>query len=84
MRYTDADSLLNDFLEIPQDYFSIADILFVIEHAYTADVVPVVRCKDCKYGEIDDMEFPDQYFCKHNGCDWNNGDHFCSYGDRKS
>lgn len=43
----------------------------------------VVRCKDCKYGEIDDEDFPDQYLCKHNGCDWNKGEHFCSYGERR-
>lgn len=49
----------------------------------TADVVEVVRCNDCKYGEVDDADFPDQYFCNHHGCDWNEGNHYCSYGERK-
>ena len=44
--------------------------------------VPVVRCKDCKQGEVDDPDFPDQYYC-HAGCGWNNGDFYCAYGERK-
>ena len=48
-----------------------------------ADVEPLVRCKDCKYGEVDDADFPAQYLCRHNGADWNNENHFCSYGERK-
>ena len=55
----------------------------VILEAPTIDAVPVVRCKDCKYGEIDDLDFPFQYFCNYNGCVWNNANHFCSYGERK-
>jgi len=46
------------------------------------DIVEVVRCKDCKYSEIDNPDFPDQYLCNHNGMDWNPGDHFCSYGEK--
>jgi hypothetical protein len=42
-----------------------------------------MRCKDCKYGFVDDEDFPNQYLCKHNGCDWNDGDHFCRYGERR-
>lgn len=53
--------------------------------APAADVVEVVRCKDCKYGEIDNAEdFPNQYLCRYNGYDWNKGNHFCSYGERRS
>ena len=47
------------------------------------DVVKVVRCRECQYGEVDDNDFPNQYLCKHNGYDWNNGEHFCSYGERR-
>ena len=42
-----------------------------------------VRCKNCEHGVIDDEDFPNQYLCKHNGCDWNDETHFCSYGERK-
>ena len=53
-----------------------------IEAAPTVDAVEVVRCRECKQGEIDDQDFPDQYYC-HAGCGWNNGDFYCSYGERK-
>ena len=53
-----------------------------IDNAPTIDAVPVVRCRECKQGEIDDPDFPDEYYC-HAGCGWNNGDFYCSYGERK-
>lgn len=53
-----------------------------IDQAPTIDAVLVVRCKDCKQGEVDDPDFPNQYYC-HAGCGWNNGDFYCSYGKRK-
>ena len=45
--------------------------------------IEVVNCKDCEYGENDDPDNPNQYLCTHNGSDWNNGSHFCSYGKKK-
>lgn len=48
----------------------------------TIDTVPVVRCRECKQGEVDDQDFPNQYYC-HAGCGWNNGDFYCSYGERE-
>ena len=47
------------------------------------DAVSVVRCKDCKHGEIDDPYFPDQYYC-HEGCGWNKSDFWCAYGERRA
>ena len=46
------------------------------------DAVEVVRCRECKQGEVDDPDFPDEYYC-HAGCGWNNGDFYCAYGERK-
>lgn len=46
-----------------------------------ADVAPV-RCRECNQGEIDDPDFPDQYYC-HAGCGWNEGNFYCAYGERK-
>ena len=57
-------------------------LIGLIEKAPTVDAVPVVRCRECKKGEIDDPDFPDQYYC-HAGCGWNNGDFYCAYGERK-
>ena len=53
-----------------------------IEAAPTVDAVEVVRCRECKQGEIDDPDFPDEYYC-HEGCGWNKGDFYCAYGERK-
>ena len=47
------------------------------------DAVEVVRCKDCKYGEVDDAGLPTQYLCNYHGADWNDENHFCSYGERQ-
>ena len=58
------------------------DTLDYIDSEPAADVAPVVRCKDCKQGEVDDPDFPDQYYC-HAGCGWNKGDFYCAYGERK-
>ena len=58
------------------------DIEDWLNFAPTIDAVPVVRCRDCKQGEIDDPDFPDQYYCRA-GCGWNNGGFYCAYGERK-
>lgn len=48
----------------------------------TADVAPVVRCKDCKYWQDNNDGYP------HEECRWGHGEtpdanDFCSYGERK-
>lgn len=48
------------------------------------DVVEVVRCKDCEYGEQYDVAIDGWFECHYDG--WgigNDGDHFCSHGKRK-
>ena len=55
----------------------------VMDTVPSADVTEVVRCRDCKHGEVDDANFPNQYLCHRHGSDWNDGEHFCSYGERK-
>lgn len=58
-----------------------------IKQAPAVDVVEVVRCKDCEYGEADygwdgKIITPFQYRCN---CEdtWNRPDHYCGYGKRK-
>ena len=41
----------------------ITDCVTAIKNIPPADVVDVVRCKDCKYGEVDNADFPNQYLC---------------------
>ena len=53
-----------------------------VKEMQTVDAVPVIRCLECKQGEIDDPEFPDEYYC-HAGGGWNKGDFYCAYGERK-
>lgn len=43
----------------------------------TADVVPVIRCKDCKYYDVYHLECHNLY---HNGI--NNVDGYCNYAER--
>jgi hypothetical protein len=47
-RYIDADKLLN---RLPDDLTYKASVKRVLIQAPTADVVEVVRCKDCEYYE---------------------------------
>ena len=66
-----------------------------VEDAPAADVVPVVRCKDCKHSRpINKTRPPEKYFkddCVVCECEDVVGDeptvyvpyHFCSYGERK-
>ena len=55
---------------------------FEIASMPTIDAVEVVRCRDCKFGEIEEPDFPGQYYC-HRGCGWNNEDFYCAHGKRK-
>lgn len=59
----------------------------IIEKAPAADVVEVVRCKDCEYGEADygwdgKIITPFQYRCNYEDT-WNRPDHYCGYGKKK-
>lgn len=78
MRLIDADKL-NLLLGISdRDIYA----KYMLDKMPTVDAVPAVRCRECKQGEVDDPDFPDQYYC-HAGCGWNNGDFYCAYGERE-
>lgn len=51
----------------------------MILSAPTVDAVPVVRCKDCKFGVIDGAK----YFCSTDGRIWCDGDWYCANGERR-
>ena len=54
-----------------------------IDNAPTIDAVPVVRCKDCKFGDWD-SEPNDAMVCMRTKDGfWRSGNDFCSYGERK-
>lgn len=51
-----------------------------LEYAPKADVVEVVRCKDCQYWD----NYDDANRCKHeSGGMWAKPNAFCSYGERR-
>lgn len=43
----------------------------------------IIRCKDCKYGVVDDPEIPFLRFCEYSGQDWNDENHYCGYAKRR-
>ena len=58
-----------------------ADFIDNIKEQPVADVVPVVRCKNCNYYEIGKEYEP---YCNHiNGLDETKDYDYCSYGERK-
>lgn len=59
------------------------EILTEIVHSPNADVVEVVRCKDCKHRNTPDCKM--WYKCVICGdCHhWERDEYFCSYGERK-
>ena len=87
MRLIDADRAMeivcNQGIAHPNAYHLTNYAMLILQEAPTVDAVEVMRCKDCKYGEVDNADFHDQYLCHISGSDWNCGNHFCSYGKRK-
>jgi hypothetical protein len=64
---------------------NIDDVIDFIEDAPTADVVDVVRCKDCIYKTVTkDGEYnPEDIVCEYHMSDGFDSDDYCSYGKRK-
>lgn len=91
-RYIDADKLkekLDSFIltnETPTNYNCGYDdcltaVLDTLADTPTADVVSVVRCKDCRLA-VEDIMIEGCYLCYDNGM-IHQPDDFCSYGERK-
>ena len=53
-----------------------------IDGAPTIDAVPVVRCKDCKYGDYDSKPNGAMVCLRTNDGSWRKETDFCSYGER--
>lgn len=81
-RYIDADTLKNDGRLCWND--DKGNIYYEIDHAPTADVVKVVRCKDCKHNKY---EQPNGFIHCHRdikeGWIFRRTTDYCSYGERK-
>lgn len=74
-RYIDADNL--------QRHGNRGGIVYWrdIEAQPTADVVEVVRCKDCKYWQDNNGGYPNQN-CRWMKDETPDDDDYCSYGER--
>ena len=98
-RYIDADKLTEAFVKAAKKVGNIGDQIafrMMINEIPVADVIEVVRCKDCKYQNRvwhEDKRFQDDGYymvsCKRNDdpfvmhtVDGYDND-FCSYGERK-
>lgn len=97
-RYIDADALsekkFNGIQSVNTDAFSNNStriyqigwnnaIDAIVENEPTADVVEVVRCKDCKHAEIQDYAPPScRYCCKYSAL-YHAKNFYCSMGERR-
>jgi hypothetical protein len=89
-RYIDAEQFLKDqtkkWVTVPWIGASIHDhesLPYALLNAPTADVVEVVRCKDCVYWQDNNDGYP------HKECRWGKDEtpdayDFCSYGERRT
>ena len=93
MRPIDADAMKRVYQEVLCSHVACIDCSFFMDDKYcrfetmlseapTINAIPVVRCRECNKGEIDDPDFPDEYYC-HAGCGWNKGDFYCADGERE-
>ena len=93
MRLIDADAMKRVYQEVLCSHVACIDCSLFMDDKYcrfetmlseapTINAIPVVRCRECNKGEIDDPDFPDEYYC-HAGCGWNKGDFYCAYGERE-
>lgn len=86
-RYIDADVLLQtDLTHTWNDITDQPIFEHIIEQAPTADVVEVVRCRDCKF--LETIECPitgvELLVCRHGLLNRVvEKEHFCSYGERR-
>ena len=94
-RYIDADKLWNDRPHPPrgqsQDYdkgfwdciFRFSELIHKHITTSAADVVEVVRCKDCKHRNTPDCKMWNQCVICGDYHHWERDEYFCSYGERR-
>ena len=83
-KYIDADKAIADYAHYGISHcYDAYDLEDILTECPAADVVEVVRCKDCKwydYGEL----FPDIKWCKKGNNELNVDEmDYCSYGEQR-
>lgn len=90
--YIEREALLEQANELAGGVFGTPRIIVAIKNAPKADVVEVVRCKDCVNSREMDKYEKNLYVSGCVGCTLHSasyhsvimeGDSFCSYGERK-
>ena len=76
--YIDRDKIFSIWRSIPAPA-SLTSLAAAISQTPTEDVVPVVRCKDCRWGQMDDIGV---LHC-HKYHMHKNVDGFCDEGERR-
>lgn len=80
-RYIDREDLLKNLKQFAPEHLKPL-IVSLVEKQPTADVVEVVRCKDCKYrGSRISIPTDVYYRCKNYNFPYCKPDDFCSYGE---
>lgn len=86
-RFIDADRALEIVYERgiahPNAYHLTNYAMAILQEAPTVDVVPVVRCRNCKYGDWDSKPDDAMVCMRTKDGFWRSGNDFCSYGKRK-
>ena len=59
------------------------DIEDWLNNAPTIDAVPVVRCRECKFGDWDSKPHNAMVCMRTKDGFWRSGNDFCSFGERK-
>ena len=85
-RYIDEISARESFQDVLA--YMGSEVKRMLKKVPTADVVEVVRCKDCKYCFRYIRPNYERYECEYKGCsdeavDYVDPTHYCSYGERK-
>ena len=63
--------------------FLLRRVILLLKNAPATDVVPVVRCKECKYGDYDSKPDGAMVCLRTNDGFWRKETDFCSYGKPK-
>ena len=80
MRLIDADSLIKE--ANADGAYGYVDAKQIAD-APTIAAVPVVRCKDCKFGDWDSKPNDAMVCMRTKDGFWRSGNDFCSFGERK-
>ena len=81
-KYIDVEPFENALMAVQKksDVISIAEVLNTLMKYPAADVVEVVRCKECRYRE---KEHPGMVYCPYTVGGWVDEDWFCAGGKKE-